>query len=148
MDMGSVFVGHEAALVAAGRAFDRDAVNVGQSGLEVVVDEGAQVLECGGADARHFIKEVVVELLAHLLDFFAKKGEIHHHAGLWVRQARDGDFGVVRVAMDAQASRRINLATQGVGGFEVEALAEFKFHRIPIILWVCRLNRQRGCAWQ
>jgi hypothetical protein len=45
-------------------------VDIGQRSFEVVVDEGAQVLECGGAKAWHFVEEMVVEFLGFFFVLF------------------------------------------------------------------------------
>ena len=64
--------------------------------------------------------------------------------------ARRGNmFGMIGMAVDASAALGFDLPLQRMGGLEVKLLGEFEHgYGIPIILCVCRLRRQRGCAWQ
>ena len=112
------------------------------------MDELAQVLQCCGSKLRYVIQEPVIEHLANKLDLLSHAAQVLHHPGVRVSIAEQGDFGVVGVAVNAPATRSIDLAVEGMRGFEEELLAQLVDHRMPTILWICTLGRHCGCARQ
>ena len=55
---------------------------------------------------------MVVELFTHFFNFLAQKAKVHHHAGFRVWLACNGHFGVIRVAVDAQAFNTLQLTAE------------------------------------
>ena len=68
----------------------------------------------------------MVQLRAQCLYALAHLAQIHHHAAVRVRAARNTDFRVVSVAVHAQAALGLYLAAQGMRGIEKKPLADAK----------------------
>ena len=71
--------------------------------------------------------------------------------GVRVRRAAHGDLDLERVPMQPAVRVSLRKRIEAVRRIEAEGKRQFdggRGHGIPSSLWVCRLNRQRGCAMQ
>ncbi len=102
------------------------------------------LLVVGPDAAGRQVVQAMIQHLPQLLEFAPHPAQIHHHPGLGIGRAAQEDFGVVGVAMHAPAAVRVDLALERVRRIEEKLLTDGVVHRIPVILWVCRLSRQAG----